>query len=83
MSRAIMQSITPYSGHGAHLRQGRSTSQKNDKGEALARFVLLLSDQQALAGLAVLIQAIANSFGFTRYKLLLVVITVVGHRSFG
>jgi hypothetical protein len=49
----------------------------------LARFVLLLSDQQALAGLAVLIQAIANSFGFTRYKLLLVVITVVGHRSFG
>jgi len=47
------------------------------------RFALLLSDQQVLARLAVLIQAIANSFGVTRYELLLVVITVVGHRSFG
>lgn len=46
---------------------------KERQGEALTRFVLLLSDQQVLAGLAVLIQAIANSFCVTRYELLLVV----------
>lgn len=46
---------------------------KERQGEALTHFVLLLNDQQVLAGLAVLIQAIANSFCVTRYELLLVV----------
>ena len=46
---------------------------KERQGEALTRFVLLLSDQQVLTGLAVLIRAIANGFCVTGYELLLVV----------
>jgi hypothetical protein len=57
---------------GAHLRRVKHFT-KERQGEALTHFVLLLNDQQVLAGLAVLIQAIANSFYVTRYELLLVV----------